>query len=78
MNAIAVFVIAETVARCLHVYGIIGSDGVRVSFRDYIFRHLFAPLAAPINASMFYGLCFSLCLFGISWGMYRRKWFLKI
>ncbi len=78
MNAIAVFVLAEIGARCLHIYGVTGNEGVRVSIRDYIFQRLFAPLASPINASMLYGLCFSFCLFVISWVMYRRKWFVKI
>jgi predicted acyltransferase len=36
------------------------------------------PLASPINASLIFGLSFSLLLYIVSYLMYPRKWFIRI
>jgi predicted acyltransferase len=39
---------------------------------------MFAPLASPVNASLLYAVAYVLLMFAIAYGMYRRKWFLKV
>ncbi len=42
------------------------------------FRSVFAPLASPVNASLLYAIGFVLLFLGVSYLMYRMKWFIKV
>jgi predicted acyltransferase len=68
MNAIAVYMASELLDSALY------AAGVRVS----IYQALFAPLAAPINASLLYAVTYTLLMFGLAWVLYRRGWFIKV
>ena len=73
MNAIAVYMASELVEETLgwiHVGDI--------SLRSWIYRTLFAPLASPINASLLYAVSYTLLMFLLAYGMYRRKWFIRV
>lgn len=73
MNAITIYMISELLEELLSSIPL-GSG----SLRGWIYQHLFAPLASPINASLLYGVTYTLLMFAIAYGMYRRKWFLKV
>jgi predicted acyltransferase len=73
MNAIAVYVLAgalETLLDSVHV----GSK----SLHGALYDNLFVPLASPLNASLLWAVCCVLVLYAVAYGMYRRKWFLKV
>ena len=75
MNAIAVYVLAgalETMLDVIHV----GTPPV--SLNGFLYDRLFAPLAGPLNASLLWAVCCVLVLYAVAYGMYRRKWFLKV
>jgi predicted acyltransferase len=73
MNAIAVYVLSGITARLL---GLIRIGDVPA--QRWIFENFFAPLGSPVNASLLFGLAFVLYLYAVAWGMYRRRWFLKL
>jgi predicted acyltransferase len=67
MNAIAIFVFSGLLARILGL----------LKWRQPLYEAVFAPLAAPRNASLLYALCYVLVCYAFGYGLYRRKWFLK-
>lgn len=77
MNAIAVYLASEFLDEAL---GWIrwSAAGRTVTLHGWIYDHVFAPLASPMNASLLYALCYMLLMFGIALIMYRRGWFLRV
>ena len=73
MNAITIYMISELLEELLTNIPV--GDG---SLRDWIYEHLFAPLASPVNAALLYAVAYTLLMFAIAYGMYRRKWFIKV
>ena len=73
MNAIAAFVLSETVSAWL--------DNVHrggMSWKDLIYQRVFEPLTSPANASLLYALVFVLVCWAAMWVLYRKGIFLKI
>ena len=68
MNAIAVYMASELLDEALSAWHL----------RGWIFTHVFAPLASPINASLLYAIAYVLLMYGIAYVMYRRGWFLRV
>jgi len=74
MNAIAVYLASELVEEAL---SLIRTGRTGPSIHEWLYRTLFAPLAAPPNASLAYAVCYVLVMYLIAWAMYRKRWFLK-
>ena len=72
-NAITVFMLSGFLARIL---SLIRPGGVSLASR--IYRSVFEPLAAPINASLLYALAWVLAMFLITWALYRKKMFVRL
>ncbi len=49
-----------------------------ISLHSYVYTRLFAPLAAPENASLLFAVCFVLLFLALNWLLYRRRLFIKI
>jgi predicted acyltransferase len=77
VNAIAIYVLAGLLSRTTGIMKV-GEGGGARSLKEFLFERLFAPLASPANASLLYALTFVLLFFGISYLMYRLKWFVKV
>ena len=73
MNAIAVYMASEIIDVTLGWISV-----GNVSLRTWIFQTIFAPIASPINASLLYALAYTLLMYLLAYGLYRRKWFLKV
>jgi predicted acyltransferase len=74
MNALAAYVLAgalEVLPDALPVGG-------ATSLHQFLYRRLFAPVASPPNASLLWALCCVLLVYAAAYGLYRRKWFLKV
>jgi predicted acyltransferase len=78
MNAIAVFVLSGLFTKTLINIKVTGVDGNPIGVYSWIFEKVFAPLAAPANASLAFALCYCFLFFLLSWFMYRRNWFVRI
>lgn len=78
VNALALYVGAELTAKCLYLIRLRGLNGEPTSLQGWIFDTLFLPMAAPVNASLLYAICFVLLWLFILWILYRKKIFIKI
>lgn len=67
-NAIAIYMASEILIETLDTLG----------WRKPIFQTVFAPLASPINASLLFAIAYTLLMFAIAYGMYRKGWFLRV
>ena len=73
MNAIALYVVADLISELLGLIKV-GGD----SLGGWIYEHVFASWASPVNASLAFAISFVLvCLF-FMWLLYRRRIFIKI
>jgi len=78
MNAIALYVLAELLWSTLWVVTWTQAGGTTTALRDFIFNTIFAPLASPINASLFFAITYVLLIFAVGWFLYRRRWFIRV
>lgn len=54
-------------------------DGTqKIGVQAWIFRHWFAPLAQPLNASLAFAICYVALWTVVAWAFYRKKVFLKV
>ncbi len=77
MNAIVVYMASELVDSALSAITW-GSGPEAMSLRRWIYEHLFAPLASPVNASLLYAVVYVLSMYVIAYVMYRKKWFVRV
>jgi predicted acyltransferase len=54
------------------------ANGSMGNLQNFIYDHLFASWASPINASLFYALTYVLIWLGLMTVLYRRKIFIKV
>jgi predicted acyltransferase len=73
LNAIALYVVADVIAMLLGTLKV-GSDPLG----SWIYNHLFASWAAPVNASLAFAICYVLVCLALMWILYHRKIFLKV
>ena len=72
VNALALFFLSSLVARLLIVITVERASG-RVSLHAWLFDHLFAPWATPINASLAFALAYLLLWLALMWWLDRRQ-----
>jgi predicted acyltransferase len=77
INAIVVYLASEFLDEAL---GWIRwqSEGHTITLHRWIFDNLFARLLSPINASMVYGMVYTMAIYLVAYAMYRRKWFVRV
>ena len=68
MNAIAIYMASEMLEMVLSLVG----------WRDPIYRTVFVPIGSTYNASLAYAVAYTLVMFAIAYGMYRRGWFVRV
>jgi predicted acyltransferase len=73
LNAIALYVVADLIAVALGTIKV--GNG---SLGAWIYEHVFASWAAPLNASLAFAICFVLVCLVLMWILYARKIFLKV
>lgn len=78
MNALFIFAFSGLVAKMLGFIKLAQPDGSMLALG----RVLYAPIRdlpiGAVNSSLLYALLFNACMFAIAWGMWRRKWFVKV
>jgi predicted acyltransferase len=77
-NAIVVYVASSLVAKVMYRCEVTAADGTVVSFKTWVYEHLFATWAAPTNASLLYAVTYIViwCLLLVP--LYRRRIFIRI
>jgi predicted acyltransferase len=68
MNAIVVYMLSELLAISLDV----------LRLHDWLYRHCFAVLASPRNASLLWAIAFTLLMYLAAYIMYRKRWFPRV
>jgi predicted acyltransferase len=77
MNAITVYMISELLDEVLGAVRWHSGDAI-ISLRSWLFHTLFTPVASPYNAALLYALSYTLLMWLISYGMYKRGWFWRV
>jgi len=54
------------------------SGGHSTSLHEWLYGHAFAAFFSPFNASMFYGIAYTLAIYLFAYGLYRRGRFVRI
>jgi len=78
MNAIAAYVLSELFSKTIRTLRVTQADGTRPRLKTYILDNLFAPLADGKRASLIFAVSFVFLMFLVVWGMWRKRWFLKV
>jgi predicted acyltransferase len=76
-NAITVYALSSFVGKCSIVFHTT-YQGKDVAWKTRLYQSLFAPLAAPIHASLLWALAYVLTFMILAWIMYRNKIFIKV
>lgn len=78
MNALFIFAFSGFIAKMLGYVKFARPDG---SLRS-LGQTLYAPIAAlpvgAVNTSLLHAVLFDACMFLIAWGMWRKRWFVKV
>lgn len=74
LNAITLYIVADLIASLLGLIKLGGGEPVG----SWIYEHVFASWASPVNASLAFAICFVLVCLGLMWILYRRRIFLKV
>ena len=77
MNAITVYMISELLPGVFDAVRWNTGQGV-ITLQTWLYKTCFAPLAAPINASLIYAVTYTLLMFLCAWLLYRKGWFLRV
>ena len=72
VNALALFFLSSLVARLLIVTKVQGAAG-RTPLHAWLFEHLFAPWATPVNASLAYAVAYLALWLGVLWLLDRYR-----
>lgn len=76
MNAIAVFVASGLMARIMGMWRVGG--GVGVPLKVWVYQHVFANWAGPLNGSLAFAVSYVMLWLGLIWILYLRRVFIKI
>ncbi len=77
-NAIALYIGSTMMGTVLIIVELAAPNETTISLQDYIFKNVFLPLAAPINASLLFAVVFVLIWLFLLWLLYRKRIFIKI
>ncbi|MBY0372502.1 MAG: DUF5009 domain-containing protein [Bryobacteraceae bacterium] len=72
-NAIAIYLSSELIDITLRAIPMGG-----LTLRDWLYQSAFAPLAAPLNASLLYSVSYLLLNLAIAYLLHRRGWLLRV
>ena len=79
MNAIAAFFLSSLTSRLMGMIRFsAGSPEHTISLKGWIFATVFASWLNDINASLFFGLCYTLLWLGVMSVLYRKQIFVKV
>ena len=78
MNALFIFALSGLIAKMLGFIKLSQPDGGKIALGKVLYAPIKALELAPVNTSLLYALLFNAMMFAIAYGMYRRKWFVKV
>jgi predicted acyltransferase len=78
LNAMFLFVLSGLVARILNTIKVADATVASVNLKSWLYAPIRALPVEPVNASLIYAVLFNLCFFAIAYGMWKKRWFIKV
>ena len=78
VNAITMYVLSEVLDTLSRFMRLTQPGGSTISFRSYVYRTFFVPLAGPETSSLLFAVAFVLLMLCVALIMWKRKIFVKI
>jgi predicted acyltransferase len=78
MNAIAVYLLSELATKIIEANSVHLLGGPELSIQDFALKQLQLVFRNPYNASLGYGLSFTILCALPMWVLYRKRIFLKV
>lgn len=78
MNALFIFAFSGFVAKMLGFIKLAQPDGSQHSLGSTLYAPLKALPIGAANTSLLYAILFNACMFAIAYGMWRKRWFVKV
>lgn len=78
VNALAVFVLSAILGRLMTLWRIPRADGSMGNLKTFIYDHLFASWAQPVNASLMFAIFYVLFWLGVMAILYRKRIIIKV
>jgi predicted acyltransferase len=78
VNALALYVGAELLAKSMYLINVAGTNGEPISLQGWIYNNLFLAIASPVTASLLYAICFILLWLFVMWLLYRKEIYIKV
>jgi len=77
MNAITIYMTSELLDEVFDDIHL-SSGGRLMTLHEWLYNHLFASFTSPMNASLLFAICYTLLMYLAAYGLYRRRWFLRV
>jgi predicted acyltransferase len=78
MNALFLFALSGLVAKALNTIKLGNNAGEAVSLKAWLYAPMKALGLSPVNSSLLFALLFNACFFAIAYGMWKKRWFVKV
>ncbi len=78
MNALFLFTLSGLIAKMLVFIHLDQADGSKPSLQALVYAPIKALPINAVNASLLYALLFNLLMLLIAWGMWKKRWFVKV
>ncbi len=78
VNALAVFVLSGLLTKILILWKFTQADGSAVTAWTWIYKHLFASWATPVNASLLFAISYVLLWLALMGLLYRKRIYIKV
>jgi predicted acyltransferase len=75
MNALFIFALSGLISKML---GFVKVDGGTRSLKAVVYAPLKALPIGALNASLLFAILFNVLMFTIAWGMWKKRWFVKV
>lgn len=73
MNALFIFALSGLISKMMNFWKVGGR-----SLKTIVYTPIKALPLSPENTSLLFAIMFNLVMFTIAWGMWRKKWFVKV
>ncbi|MFL6708270.1 MAG: acyltransferase family protein [Massilia sp.] len=78
MNALFIFALSGLIAKMFGFIKFSQADGSQITLGKILYAPIKALELAPVNTSLLYALLFNALMFLIAYGMWRKRWFVKV
>ena len=78
MNALFLFILSGVIAKMLTLIRITQTHGESITLQKYLFAPIQNLPITPVNASLLFAMLFTLLMLTIAYGMWKKRWFIKV